>query len=78
MASALVESVERPCRQGPSTPDRAAAPFAAVVRIATGPVFLLMWAAEWPLDRFTDAGNTWGLGRTWANLYFVEKNPWLR
>jgi thiosulfate dehydrogenase [quinone] large subunit len=70
-------------------------------------MMLLMWAAEWPLDRFTDAGeptmstnpildyhilyalvliwlaiiaagNTWGLGKTWANLGFVQKNPWLR
>jgi thiosulfate dehydrogenase [quinone] large subunit len=70
-------------------------------------LMLLMWAAEWPLDRFTDAGeptmstnpiidyhiiyalvliglvivaagNTWGLGKTWANLDLVKKNPWLR
>ena len=26
----------------------------------------------------TAAGNTWGLGRTWANRRIVEKNPWLR
>ncbi len=24
------------------------------------------------------AGNTWGLGKTWANLDTVKKNPWLR
>ncbi|HEX6355359.1 hypothetical protein [Actinophytocola sp.] len=70
-------------------------------------MMLLMWAAEWPLDRFTDAGeptmstnpvldyhilyalvmiwlaivaagNTWGLGKVWARLGIVEKNPWLR
>jgi thiosulfate dehydrogenase [quinone] large subunit len=70
-------------------------------------MMLLMWAAEWPPDRFTNAGeptmstnpvldyhiiyalaiitlaltaagNTWGLGKTWANLGFVKKNPWLR
>jgi thiosulfate dehydrogenase [quinone] large subunit len=70
-------------------------------------MMLLMWAAEWPLDRFTDAGEptmstnpvldyhilyalvliwlaiiaadaTWGLGKQWANLGFVRKNPWLR
>lgn len=70
-------------------------------------MMLLMWAAEWPLDRFTDAGaptmstnpiidyhilyalvmiwlaivaagNTWGLGRTWANLDLVKKYSWLR
>jgi thiosulfate dehydrogenase [quinone] large subunit len=69
-------------------------------------LMLMMWAAEWPLDQFTDkgeptmstnplidyhiiyalvlvtvavlAGNTWGLGRTWANLDIVRKNPWLR
>jgi thiosulfate dehydrogenase [quinone] large subunit len=70
-------------------------------------MMLLMWAAEWPLDRFTDAGeptmstnpildyhvlyalvliwlaivaagNTWGFGKVWAKLGFVEKNPWLR
>lgn len=70
-------------------------------------MMLLMWAAEWPLDKFTDAGeptmstnpildyhilyalviiwlaivaagNTWGLGKTWANLDLVKKNPWLR
>jgi len=67
-------------------------------------MLLLMWAAEWPLDRHTDtgeltqstnplieyhviyalvliglaavyAGNTWGLGRRWANL--VRRNRWL-
>jgi thiosulfate dehydrogenase [quinone] large subunit len=70
-------------------------------------LMLLMWAAEWPLDRFTDAGaptmstnpvidyhiiyalvlivaaltaagNTWGLGRAWADFGFVRRNPWLR
>ncbi|MFL6123600.1 hypothetical protein [Actinophytocola sp.] len=80
------------------------------LRVAAGAgtlMMLLMWAAEWPLARFTDAGqptmstnpiidyhiiyalvlitlavvaagNTWGLGRTWANLGSVRKNPWLR
>ena len=70
-------------------------------------LLVLMWAAEWPLARFTDAGqptmsthpflddhlvyagvlillaliaagNTWGLGKFWANLDLVRKNPWLR
>jgi len=70
-------------------------------------MMLLMWAAEWPPDRFTDAGeptmstnpildyhiiyalvmiwlalaaagNTWGLGKQWARLGLVERNPWLR
>ena len=68
-------------------------------------MMLLMWAAEWPLDRLTDtgeptmstnpildyhiiyalilitlaataAGNTWGLGRTWAHT--TRDNHWLR
>jgi len=80
------------------------------MRIAAGSgtlLLMLMWAAEWPLARFTDAGqptmstnplidyhiiyalvlitlaaiaagNTWGLGRAWANLDIVRKYPWLR
>jgi thiosulfate dehydrogenase (quinone) large subunit len=69
-------------------------------------MMLLMWAAEWPLARFTSAGepsmstnpvveyhivyalvlialaltyagNTWGLGRLWARLPFVQRNRWL-
>jgi thiosulfate dehydrogenase [quinone] large subunit len=24
------------------------------------------------------AGNTWGFGKTWANLDLVKKNTWLR
>jgi thiosulfate dehydrogenase [quinone] large subunit len=79
------------------------------LRIAavTGTVMMaLMWAATWPLARFTDtgaptrsndpivdyhvmyalvlivlaavyAGNTWGLGRRWANLNIVRRNKWL-
>jgi thiosulfate dehydrogenase [quinone] large subunit len=78
-----------------------------IAAVAGTALMLLMWAAEWPLDRFTDtgeptmstnpildyhilyalvmiwlaitaAGNTWGLGKTWANLSIVQKNPWLR
>lgn len=78
-----------------------------VAAVAGTLMMLLMWAAEWPLDRFTDAGEptmstnplidyhvlyalvliwlaaiaagaTWGFGKAWANLGFVEKNPWLR
>jgi thiosulfate dehydrogenase (quinone) large subunit len=74
--------------------------------IAGSVMMLLMWVAEWPLDRVTDAGqpsgstnplidyhliyaivlillalvhagNTWGLGRKWANLEFVRGNRWL-
>jgi thiosulfate dehydrogenase (quinone) large subunit len=80
------------------------------LRVAAGAgtvMMLLMWAAEWPLARFTDAGeptmstnpvidyhiiyalvliglallaagNTWGLGKAWAKLDIVQKNPWLR
>jgi thiosulfate dehydrogenase (quinone) large subunit len=69
-------------------------------------MMLLMWAAEWPLARFTSAGepsmstnpivdyhivyalvlialaltyagHTWGLGRQWAKLPLVRRNPWL-
>ena len=65
-----------------------------------------MWAAEWPLARFTSAGeptmsvnpivdyhiiyalalialavsyagHTWGLGKRWAKLPFVQRNRWL-
>ena len=73
--------------------------------IAGGVMMLLMWLAEFPLDRFaadgsptsstnplidyhviyaialvvaavTFAGNTWGLGRWWANLPFVRNQHW--
>ena len=69
-------------------------------------MMLLMWAAEWPLARFTSAGepsmstnpivdyhiiyalalialaltyagHTWGLGRLWARLPFVQRHRWL-
>jgi thiosulfate dehydrogenase (quinone) large subunit len=69
-------------------------------------MMLLMWAAEWPLAKFTSAGeltmstnpivdyhivyalvlitlaltyagNTWGLGRLWARLPFMQRNRWL-
>jgi thiosulfate dehydrogenase (quinone) large subunit len=69
-------------------------------------MMLLMWAAEWPLAKFTSAGepsmstnpivdyhiiyalalialavtyagHTWGLGRRWAKLPFVQRNRWL-
>ena len=69
-------------------------------------MMLLMWAAEWPLAKFTSAGDlsmstnpivdyhiiyalalialavtyaghTWGLGRLWARLPFVQRNRWL-
>ena len=68
-------------------------------------MMLGMWAAEWPLAKFTSAGeptmstpivdyhiiyalalialavtyagNTWGLGRPWARLPFVQRNRWL-
>ena len=78
-----------------------------VAAVAGTLMMLLMWAAEWPLDRFTDAGAptmstnpvldyhllyalvmiwlaivaagaTWGLGKQWAQLGFVQRNPWLR
>ena len=26
----------------------------------------------------TSAGTTWGLGRIWARLPLVDRNPWLR
>ena len=69
-------------------------------------MMVLMWAAEWPLDKLTSAGepsmstnpivdyhiiyslalialaltyagHTWGLGRLWAKLPFVQRNRWL-
>ncbi|HWD46159.1 MAG TPA: hypothetical protein VHM23_21020 [Actinomycetota bacterium] len=69
-------------------------------------MMVLMWAAEWPLAKFTSAGEpsmsvnpivdyhiiyalaliavavtyagrTWGLGRWWAGLPFVQRNRWL-
>jgi thiosulfate dehydrogenase (quinone) large subunit len=69
-------------------------------------MMLAMWAAEWPLARFTSAGeptmstnpivdyhiiyalalialaltyagHTWGLGKLWARLPFVQGNRWL-
>jgi thiosulfate dehydrogenase (quinone) large subunit len=78
-----------------------------ITALAGTVMMLLMWAAEWPLDRFTDAGEptmstnpvldyhvlyalvmiwlaiaaagtTWGLGKQWARLDIVQKNPWLR
>jgi thiosulfate dehydrogenase (quinone) large subunit len=74
--------------------------------IAGSLMMLMMWVAEWPLDRFNEAGqatastnplidyhvvyalvlialavyyagNTWGLGRRWADLDVVRKNHWL-
>jgi thiosulfate dehydrogenase [quinone] large subunit len=77
------------------------------VAAASGTVMmLLMWAAEWPLAKFTSAGeptmstnpivdyhvvyalalvalaltyagHTWGFGRLWARLPFVQRNRWL-
>ncbi len=76
------------------------------VSAVSGTVMLLMmWLAEFPLDRFTAAGepsgstnplidshviealvlivvaltyagHTWGLGRWWAGLDFVQRNRW--
>jgi thiosulfate dehydrogenase [quinone] large subunit len=69
-------------------------------------MMLLMWTAEWPLAKFTSAGepsmstnpivdyhiiyalalialavtyagHTWGLGRLWARVPFVQRNRWL-
>jgi len=79
------------------------------LRVAAGAgalVMAMMWAAEFPPDRFTAAGeasgstnpfmdyhliyaivlvvlaltyagHTWGLGRIWARLPFVQKNRWM-
>jgi thiosulfate dehydrogenase [quinone] large subunit len=79
------------------------------LRIAavSGTLMMLgMWAAEWPLAKFTSAGepsmstnpivdyhiiyalaliaraltyagHTWGLGKLWAKLPFVQRNRWL-
>ncbi|HKO84342.1 MAG TPA: hypothetical protein VJ140_07215, partial [Actinomycetota bacterium] len=74
---------------------------------ASGTVMmLLMWAAEWPLAKFTSAGeptmstnpivdyhiiyalalialaltyagHTWGLGKLWARLPFIQRHRWL-
>ena len=75
--------------------------------IAGSVMLLMMWLAEFPLDRFaadgspsmstnslidyhviyaialivvalTAAGNTWGLGRWWAALPFVQRSQWAR
>jgi thiosulfate dehydrogenase [quinone] large subunit len=73
----------------------------------SGTVLMLgMWAAEWPLAKFTSAGepsmstnpiveyhiiyalalialaltyagHTWGLGKLWARLPFVQRHRWL-
>jgi thiosulfate dehydrogenase [quinone] large subunit len=83
--------------------------FGIGLRIAavSGTLMMLgMWAAEWPLAKFTSAGepsmstnpivdyhiiyalalialavtyagHTWGLGRLWARLPFVQRNRWL-
>jgi thiosulfate dehydrogenase [quinone] large subunit len=83
--------------------------FGVGLRIAavTGTLMLLgMWAAEWPLAKFTSAGeptmstnpmvdyhiiyalalialaltyagHTWGLGKLWAKLPFVQRHRWL-
>ncbi len=83
--------------------------FGIGLRIAavSGTVLMLgMWAAEWPLAKFTSAGepsmstnpivdyhiiyalalialaltyagHTWGLGKLWARLPFVQRNRWL-
>jgi thiosulfate dehydrogenase [quinone] large subunit len=77
------------------------------IAAASGTVLMaLMWAAEWPLDKVTSAGEpsmspnpivdshvvyaivlivlallaagrTWGFGRAWAKLSFVQRNRWL-
>ncbi|MFC7547831.1 hypothetical protein [Plantactinospora sp. GCM10030261] len=79
------------------------------LRVAAGSgalMMVLMWLAEFPLARFTEAGEpsgstnplvdyhilyavvlvvlatayagqTWGLGRVWARLPFVQKNRWM-
>ena len=77
-----------------------------VSAVAGSVMMLLMWLAEFPLDRFTAAGepsmsnnpiidyhiiyaialvvaaltyagHTWGLGRWWASLPFVQRQPWM-
>jgi thiosulfate dehydrogenase (quinone) large subunit len=77
------------------------------VAAVSGTLMMLgMWAAEWPLAKFTSAGeptmstnpivdyhiiyalglialaltyagHTWGLGKLWAKLPFVDRNRWL-
>jgi thiosulfate dehydrogenase (quinone) large subunit len=77
------------------------------VAAVSGTLMMLgMWAAEWPLAKFTSAGeptmstnpivdyhiiyalalialavtfagHTWGLGKRWARLPFVQRNRWL-
>jgi thiosulfate dehydrogenase (quinone) large subunit len=77
------------------------------VAAVSGTLMMLgMWAAEWPLDKVTSAGepsmstnpivdyhiiyalalialavtfagHTWGLGKRWARLPFVQRNRWL-
>lgn len=77
-----------------------------IAAVSGATLMLMMWAAEWPLAKFTSAGeasastnpivdyhivyalvvivvaltyagNTWGLGRAWAKLPFVQRNRWL-
>ena len=77
-----------------------------VAAVSGSLMMILMWAAEWPLDKLTSAGepsmstnpivdyhiiyalalialavtyagHTWGLGRWWARLPFVQRNRWL-
>ncbi|HZG88971.1 MAG TPA: DoxX family membrane protein [Pseudonocardia sp.] len=76
-----------------------------VSAVAGSVMMLMMWLAEFPLDRFTAAGepsmstnplieyhviyaivlvvlaltyagHTWGLGRRWTQLGFVQRNHW--
>jgi thiosulfate dehydrogenase [quinone] large subunit len=79
------------------------------LRVAAGSgalIMAMMWLAEFPLDRYTAAGepsgstnpitdyhliyavvlvvlaagyagHTWGLGRTWARLPFVQHHRWM-
>jgi thiosulfate dehydrogenase [quinone] large subunit len=37
----------------------------------------LIYAAVLVVLALLDAGTTWGLGRTWASMPFVRRNPWL-
>ncbi len=38
----------------------------------------LLFAITFILFALGNAGNTWGLGRQWASLPLIRRNPWLR
>lgn len=51
-----------------------------MIRGATNPILDSHWyeALLLIIPAMTLAGDTWGLGKWWASLPLVQKNPWLR